>query len=167
MTFRGRSHGGIAVLSRFPIAEEACFQPKASLFPVLLVRVDTPAGAVHFLNVHLRPPLLLGGPSRHRKEITEALAKCDRLAPLIVLGDFNESGAGGALSLQKVRGMSNALDLCEPDAVTWRLQNKWGSIEARLDHILAEPTLRCLSARVIASEASDHLPVLAVFQSTK
>lgn len=156
--------GGIAVLSRLPMTEQACFRPKAGLFPVLLVRVETPAGPVHFLNVHLRPPQWLGGPGHHRKEMEEALAKCEGLAPLIVLGDFNEPDAGAAVALLKARGMSDALDLCEPGAVTWRLQTKWGSVAARLDHILAQPPLRCLSARVIASEASDHQPVLAVFQ---
>ena len=168
MVFRRRFFraGGIAILSRFPIAEEACFRPKAGLFPVLLVRVETPAGPVHFLNVHLRPPQWLGGPVHHRREMEEALAKCEGLAPLIVLGDFNEPDAGAAVALLKARGMSDALDLCEPATVTWRLQSKWGSVEARLDHMLAQPPLRCLSARVITSEASDHRPVLAVFQWT-
>ena len=168
MLFRGGFFraGGIAILSRFPIAEEACFRPKAGLFPVLLARVETPAGAVYFLNVHLRPPQWLGGPVHHRKEMEEALAKCEGLAPLIVLGDFNEPDTGAAVALLKARGMSDALDLCEPAAVTWRWQGNWATIGARLDHILAEPPLRCLSARVITSEASDHRPVLAVFQST-
>lgn len=120
---------------------------------------------MHFLNVHLRPLQWLGGPGNHRKEMQDALAKCEGLAPLIVLGDFNEPDTGAAIAVLKARGMSNALDLCQPPAFTWRLQGNWGSVQARLDHILAQPPLRCLWARVIMSEASDHRPVLAVYQS--
>jgi endonuclease/exonuclease/phosphatase (EEP) superfamily protein YafD len=158
--------GGTAVLSRFPVAKEACFRPKAGLFPVLLVRVEMPVAVVHFLNVHLRPPQWLGGPAHHRREMAEALSKCEGLAPLIVLGDFNEGDSGAAIALLKARGMSDALDLCDPTAVTWQVGGNWLSVGARLDHILAGPPLRCLSARVIPSQASDHRPVLALFQLT-
>jgi len=155
---------GNAVLSRFPLRQEAWFRPRGSLFPVLLVRVETPAGPVHVLNVHLRPPQWLGGPGVHRKEMQSALERCGDVAPLVVLGDFNESNGDGAVGLLKERGMSDALDLCEPAAVTWRLEAKRVRVAARLDHVLCGPGLHCVSARVLRSEASDHLPVLAVFE---
>jgi len=154
--------GGKAALARGPLAERALRRPSNSLFPVLLVRAETPLGPVELLNVHLRPPQWAGTAKAHRKEMSKACELRDGNLPLIVLGDFNEGDEGGAATWLAEQGLTNALRQFAPDEATWQWRGKHLAAYARFDHVFYSG-LRCVSARVIDTDASDHRPVLAVF----
>ncbi len=158
------SAGGKGVLARVPVAERALQRPGNSLFPVLLVRAETALGPVELLNVHLRPPQWAGTSGAHRKEMVRAWELRQGGAPLIVLGDFNEGDEGGAATYLAEQGLTDALKRFAPGESTWRWSSRYLTAHARFDHVFYSD-LRCLSARVIETDASDHRPVLAVFTS--
>ena len=89
-------------------------------------------------------------------------------APLIVLGDFNESLDGAGLTYLEEQGFRNVLPLFRPGQETWRYQAAlYGQTVDTIDHILYDPsTLAPLNAWVRYDGNSDHLPVTAVFELT-
>jgi len=175
MLFRHwRSAGGMAILSELKAEEVAYYQPKAGWFPAWLVIADTPVGQVQILNVHLHPKIgedgkpVIGADSSTEeirlREIKGFYGHPRGNLPMIALGDFNEDESGSAMKWLSEKGMTNALYEFDRSSSTWR----WGhyvTIEDRFDHILYSDRLHCLEARVVKAGASDHYPVLAVFQS--
>jgi endonuclease/exonuclease/phosphatase family metal-dependent hydrolase len=167
--------GGIALLSRHPLREVRTLEAGAGWFPALRAEVDTPSGMVQVLNVHLRPPLsdrgsatpsaMYQAPKIHRAEMVGFLAAMDRTAPLLIAGDFNEEEGDGAVRELIDGGFVDALSLFDRQARTWEWSLVSGvSVRRRYDHILFNAPLRCVGARVGEVQASDHYPVVAVFE---
>jgi endonuclease/exonuclease/phosphatase (EEP) superfamily protein YafD len=101
MLFKHRGGGGgLAVLSRRPIAEAEIIAPIAEgWFPAGRVVVDTAFGPLQALNVHLRPPVSDGGsfvsghfttPAVRLREIQSFVTKLKPALPTVIAGDFNE-----------------------------------------------------------------------------
>jgi endonuclease/exonuclease/phosphatase family metal-dependent hydrolase len=167
--------GGMAVLSRWPIQDVAFVRSKAGWFPGWIVRVETPVGPVQFLNVHLRPPVSERGSvgpgpyvstkAVRKREIRELHARLESELPTIVLGDFNEDDSGSAVAWLKAQGMKDALREFDRRTNTWQWRTRYVTLRDRLDHIFYSSHLRCLSARVIKEGASDHFPLMALFES--
>jgi endonuclease/exonuclease/phosphatase family metal-dependent hydrolase len=168
--------GGIALLSKWPVRSVRFVQTEAGWFPACVATVDTPAGPVQFVGVHLRPPVsdrgsFVGGyfttPPVRRAEVEELLVAADAMndtgAARIILGDFNEGDGGSSLRLLRKRGYLDALKRFDPYASTWRWQAGPLPLRGRLDHVLYDPSLRCHDARVLRRGGSDHFPVVAVF----
>jgi endonuclease/exonuclease/phosphatase (EEP) superfamily protein YafD len=168
--------GGLAFLSKHPIAEREYVEPVAGgWFPAWRVIVSAPFGDVQVLAVHLRPPLDENGsvvsgyfPSKRvrRREI-EAFAPLldkDPTVPALVVGDFNEDERGLALRFLAGRGLVTVLPTFQPDADTWQWQTSLGPVRSRLDHVVADPRLIALDARVLDAGRSDHFPVIATFR---
>lgn len=167
--------GGLAFLSRYPLHSLKVIRPPArGWFPAWLVRVRTPLGRVLLLNVHLRPPIGNSGRlssvpaayfytrSIRKREIRRHLGRVPEDRPLVVLGDFNESG-GPALRLVQKRGLRSALARHDSTTPTWRWKTSLYTFRSRLDHIFFSKHLRCVGAQVLGDAASDHYPVEAVF----
>jgi len=167
--------GGLAFLSRFPFAEREYVGPAADgWFPAWRVVVAAPGGQVQILAVHLHPPLdaqgsvvrgYLASQGIRRREI-EAFAPLldgDPGLPALVVGDFNEDAEGAALRFLAGRGLRSALAVLEPTATTWRWGTSVGTVTGRLDHVVHDPRLVALDARVLRRGKSDHFPVLATF----
>jgi endonuclease/exonuclease/phosphatase (EEP) superfamily protein YafD len=138
------------------------------------VEARLPRGKLRLLNVHLRPPIGDSGrtstvasayfytrPIRLR-EIQQHFKRVPSGGPLVVLGDFNESGDGRANRWLKRQGLKSALAAHDPKAPTWRWRTALYTFRARLDHIYYRG-LRCLGAQVLGYAASDHHPIEAVF----
>lgn len=167
--------GGLAFLSRHPFDEREYVGPVGEgWFPAWRVIVGLPAGKIQVLAVHLRPPLdergsIVGGyfPSKaiRRTEIETfaPLLDADPDLPALVVGDFNEDAEGAALRFLAGRGLRNALAVLDPTATTWRWRTSVGSITGRLDHVVHDPRLVALDARVMKRGRSDHYPVVATF----
>lgn len=161
--------GGLAVLSKHPIAEAEVL-PALTWFPAWRGVVESSVGPVQVLNVHLRPPFddagsLAGGlistPAIREREMTHFAAVLDDSLPTVIAGDFNEAG-GGALDVLKRRGMVSALERAAVSAATWR----WPGvpIRLRLDHVFYDGrSLTLTAAEVVEAGASDHLPIVARF----
>ena len=166
--------GGMAVLSTSPLTHATVLEPpQDAWFPAWALRAHTAVGTVQLLVVHLRPPLgdrgfsvgsYLSTPQTRQREMQHHYPMLHSGLPTVVLGDFNESDTGAAVTWLGRRGFRNALAEYAPDAQTWRWPLGSITLRQRLDHILYRRPLHCLSARVLDCGASDHLPVVAVFE---
>ena len=178
MTFKdAQGAGGMAILSKLPFREVYYGRSAVGWFPAWIVAAGTPAGTVQLVNVHLRPPLGEGGKvsagaylhSRdvRREEIEEASGHVEPGLATIFLGDFNENDDGQAIGLLRGRGFTDALRTFDPHARTWEWRSASSPVKltGRYDHVLCSPALRCLDARVIRAGASDHYPIVAVFEN--
>ncbi len=167
--------GGLAFLSRYPLRSVRVISPPdRGWFPAWLVEASTPLGKVHFLNVHLRPPIGNSGRSSsvvsayfytrsiRKREIRRHLSRAPRDRPLLVLGDFNESG-GPALRWVRRRGLRSALERFDSSTATWRWKTSVITLKSRLDHVFFSKHFQCVGAQVLGYAASDHYPVEAVF----
>jgi vancomycin resistance protein VanJ len=165
--------GGLGVLSKHPFEDVNYIDSPIGWFPGWWVRVDTPAGPVQVLSVHLRPPVSDGGswvkgyfttgPLR-LKELAAYMAKREAGVPTIVAGDFNET-RGAAMDLLRGAGLDDAVAAFHSgDAVTWRWRTRVGDIELALDHVFHDDGLRARNAEVLDAGASDHLPVKVLFE---
>jgi endonuclease/exonuclease/phosphatase (EEP) superfamily protein YafD len=163
--------GGLGVLSKHPIREEAWLEPSVGWFPAWRVVVDTALGPVQALDVHLRPPMSDGGSwvagyfttrDDRREEIAAFWPALDPALPTIVAGDFNEDAQGRAIAFLAEKGLRSALPQVDPRAKTWRWQTRLGKLRLMLDHVVYGPGLQLRSAEVLDRGTSDHLPVLVV-----
>lgn len=163
--------GGLGVLSKHPIREEAWLEPTVGWFPAWRVVVDTPLGPVQALDVHLRPPMSDGGSwvagyfstrDDRREEIAAFFTALDPELPTIIAGDFNEDAQGRAIAFLADKGLVSALPQVHPRAKTWRWQTKLGKLRMMLDHVVYGPGLELRGAEVLDRGTSDHLPVLVV-----
>ncbi len=174
--------GGMAVLSRRPFSEgEVLEPPDGGWFPAWRVVIDSPLGEVQVLQVHLRPPLsetgsvvsgYLSTPPVRRASMVAFTEVLDLLSatrpglPTLIVGDFNEAEDGQAIGFLAERGLRSALPEFDPGAETWRWDTSVGEVTSRLDHIVYDPKLAPIQARVVKAGRSDHLPVVAVFERT-
>ena len=175
MIFRhGGGAGGQAVLSRWPLTPRKVVPSAAGWFPGWIVTAETPVGDVDLLNVHLRPAVsarggfslgayMSAGPI-HVEEMKAFHRKLDLQRPTVGMGDFNEGDGGSAIGWLEDQDFTNALREFDLKSPTWEWRTRWVRVTKRLDHILYTPELYCLEARVIRRGASDHMPVLAVFE---
>ncbi|MEZ5063730.1 MAG: endonuclease/exonuclease/phosphatase family protein [bacterium] len=163
----GGEHG-IAILSRWPIAETETFElPRGDgRWPrvALLARIDTPEGPIRFVCVHLARPW--GWPLSNTKTRLEQIhALREHLGPetlpLIFAGDLN--------SLPwSPEGFSLARDF-EQSWHPWR--DGWGTSfplsaiglrgAVKIDHILHDEQWASLGSWVASPGASDHRAVVA------
>jgi len=172
---RSGGAGGQGFLSRLPMKEIDYITEKAGWFPAWIVEVDTPAGTVQFMNVHLRPPLSeRGGVSLSAlsstkdirlQEVKDIHPRLDENVPAIIIGDFNENMSGSASRWLNKKGLKDALVEFDPYGKTWQWKTSFGTFSGSFDHIFYTPHLYCLEAGVVREGASDHFPVTAVFQS--
>lgn len=172
MAFQNRGGGGgLAVLSRSPLAEVEFLRPTASgWFPAVRAVVETPLGRIQVLGVHLHPPVsdtgsVIGGYFTTGKvraqEIEAFFAKLSPDLPTLVAGDFNEESDGDVTKFLRTKGMASAVSSDQP---TWRWSTGVGTIRRQLDHIMYDRRLEAISAEVRVAGHSDHLPVIGSFQ---
>jgi len=175
--------GGMGLLSKYPFEEVNWLPARSQWFHGWIIKVDSPLGPIQFLNTHLRPPIQAGD-SMIPSPVAFYTSKSERLVDLqdwsinlnpsmmtIILGDFNESHKGifYGKAIQWLEtpelGYRDAIDEFDP-SVTW----EWPlpmrmKLSANFDHIFyRKKELVCLLAGVRRQGASDHFPVVAVFQ---
>ena len=166
--------GGMAFLSRYPLRAIEASPSSIGFFPAWRVVVDTPAGAVQLVNLHLKPPVSRSGsyvsgyfstPPERAAEMKGHLDLVQQGLPTVFLGDFNEA-RGGGLSVLKHKGHRDVLSNPSTSSTpTWRWKVGPFTLRSQLDHIVYDPrTLECLDARVLKLGRSDHLPVVARFR---
>lgn len=162
---------GIALLSRWPIASDSVvrlavrpaqeraggsYEPRG----VLHARLATPSGTLHVLNTHLDA----SADDRYRlQEVETVLALAARLRGagehVVLGGDLNATPESAVLARLRDGGWTDAWPGCGsgeghtfPAAAPTR----------RIDYLVLPASLRCDSAAVLESTASDHRPVLFV-----
>jgi endonuclease/exonuclease/phosphatase family metal-dependent hydrolase len=170
--------GGMAVLSRYSFREQNYLAPpEGGWFPAWTLEVDAPIGRMQVMNVHLRPQIgdsgpnvvgvasgMIRTPAIRKAEISDYLPYLRPNLPTLIAGDFNESEDGSALEYLEERGYRSTLpQFSDDDTWHWNM-SVIGTVSRRFDHIVYGPGLEPLSARVVRAGASDHLPVVAVFE---
>lgn len=173
MAFHNRGGGGgLAVLSRWPLAEvEFLRPPESGWFPAARALLDTPLGRIQVLSVHLHPPVSDSG-SVVRGYFTTGRARAEEIAdffgklatglPTLIAGDFNEESDGDVTKFLLAKGFTSGLSAEQP---TWRWSTGVGTIRKQLDHIMYDRRLEMVSVEVRVAGHSDHLPVIGTFQA--
>lgn len=174
MVFHASDAAGIGAMSRFPMTEGKFMQLTNGWHPSLELSVETPAGSLEILEVHLHAPegngpsviqSMAATPEDHRKEIELFTAQCET-PPMVVLGDFNEDTSGAGVKVLEDRGYVNVLPLYHPGQFTWKgKKSVGGQFQGAYDHILFTKELVPLNSWIGPNGASDHIPVMASFQA--
>lgn len=146
---------GVAVLSKYPILDHQRYlltsheQQRACLE----TKIDVSGETLSFFSVHLG----LNTPERER-QLDEVLAYTAAASPPIVLvGDFNATPDSHEIS-RVLERFENSFALAgEGSGYTSPADGPYQTI----DYVFVSPDIRVLSARVISSLASDHLPVVS------
>ncbi len=170
-----RSAGGLAILSKVPIAsEEILPSPERGWFPASRVVLDTAFGALQILNVHLRPAIDRGSwikgfmttPPLRLREIETYFPKIARDMPTIIAGDFNEDPSGTAVSFLEKKGFAR---VPTKGPTTWRYEvTNHGTtsdlLKMDIDHVMVDGGLVAKDGHVIDFGASDHRPVVVTVE---
>src|SRR5688572_6918729 len=165
---------GLAMLSRFPLTDLGIIPGPNDWHPAWHLLVETPAGTLQVLNIHLRSlfdsgtgtiDAYLSVDEDHLYEIKLFTEECDADLPTVIAGDFNEAPDGPAIGYLEDRGYRNALPLFRPGQGTWRHASLAGQFAEAIDHILFSDALEPLNAWVHTAGSSDHLPVIAHFEA--
>lgn len=154
-----RAHGvaGVAVLSRFPLAEGeslGCGGERG----VAWARVETPDGPITVASLHLHWPYPFGQ-AKQIETLTPVLERLPR--PVLLAGDFNAAPWSHAVAL-----VAEATDTRVAPGLRLSLQlpglPSWLAPFARLpiDHALAAPDMSVLGWRSLPHTGSDHSPLL-------
>lgn len=161
--------GGLGILSRWPIRSISLHDSPIGWFPAWVIVVDSPAGPLQFLNVHLKPPVKRGGsrlrgfltssPERAR-EMTAYLRVLDPNLPTIIAGDFNEA-RGRVVEVIEESGFRSILNERNPRAATWAWKVRGLWLRLQLDHIAYGRRFVPLDVAVSDSSDSDHFLVAA------
>jgi endonuclease/exonuclease/phosphatase family metal-dependent hydrolase len=166
--FQGGDYG-IALLSRWPIRRDTLIPLLVTAPPggttegreqrgVLLAEVSAPGGPLAVLNTHLDA----SGPDVWRtQEIDGVLQVASTLEdagmPLLVGGDFNARPESPIHQALRAAGFRDAWPECgSGDAMTFPAR----APDRRIDYLYLAGETRCLDARVLPSDASDHRPLL-------
>ncbi len=149
---------GLAVASRYPVGtvQNHLLPSVREQRGVLEVRLDTLAGPLVVFCTHFG----LSGEERVKQAASLAALVQSSSYPVLVCGDFNERP--DAPAVQSLLSQTNLLDA---DAAQDRWTYPTNALEARIDYLFHSSPLVCQSVSVIETQASDHLPVVGVFQT--
>lgn len=132
------------------------YEPRAAL----TFSTSTPAGALQVLNTHLdasRDEHYRLQESAHILTLVERLTR--NRPPLIAGGDFNAEPGSESYKQIIARGLRDAWIECGTgDGFTFPAEKPI----KRIDYLFLSAGVRCTSAEVIDTRASDHRPVLVV-----
>lgn len=166
--FQGGDYG-VALLSRWPIRADTLIPLTVTAPPgrtaegreqrgVLLAEVDAPGGPLAVLNTHLDA-------SREDLWRAQEIATVLRVAamarergmPILIGGDLNARPQSAIHADLRAAGFRDAWPECgEGDGFTFPV----AAPDRRIDYLYLTGATRCLSARVLPSDASDHRPLL-------
>jgi endonuclease/exonuclease/phosphatase family metal-dependent hydrolase len=168
ISFQGGDYG-IALLSRWPIQRDTLIPLTVTAPPgrtaegreqrgVLLARVAAPGGPLAVLNTHLDHT---GDDVWRVQEIARVLraaATVDaRQVPVLVGGDLNALPESPVHEQLRAAGFRDVWPECGTgDAMTFPA----GAPVRRIDYLYVAGAVRCVEARVLPSDASDHRPLL-------
>ena len=161
---------GIAILSRWPIVADTMIQlpvvppqeraggsyePRGALH----VRVALPGGSdtLDVINTHLDPG---GNPHYRRQEIAGVLRAISATGGTLTFlgGDLNATPDDSAIASIAGSGLRDAWAACR--AAGPGLTYPASTPVKRIDYLWLPPRARCVEARVLETQASDHRPVL-------
>ncbi len=154
---------GIAILSRWrissdtllylPVAEhDSSYEARGAL----VTKVLRPEGTLRVIDTHLEAYR-----NSYRLEQAQTLAAIANTqrdsGTTIIGGDFNSEPGSGAIALFEKSGWQDGFAQCgEGSGLSFPADVP----VKRIDYLLFSGTTKCVSAKVLQTEASDHRPVL-------
>lgn len=152
----GVGNYGLAVVSRYPVntVQNHLLPSVREQRGALQVHVTTPLGPLTVFCTHWG----LNSAERARQGARLAELVGAVSGPVIVCGDFNEDAEAPGL-----RQLLSATGLLDADAGKNRLTYPADTPAARIDYILASPSLLLRDVFSVSTLASDHLPLVADF----
>lgn len=167
ISFQGGDYG-VALLSRWPVRRDTLV-PLTVVAPpgrtvegreqrgVLRAEIAAPGGAISILNTHLDAT---GDEVWRAQEIATVLRVAREVGqgmPLLVGGDFNALPASPIHPELRAAGLRDAWPECgQGDPMTFPVDTP----TRRIDYLYLGAGARCVSARVLPSDASDHRALL-------
>jgi endonuclease/exonuclease/phosphatase (EEP) superfamily protein YafD len=153
---------GIALLSRYPLHEEAALDIIGPEFPALDARIITPSGPLHLIGIHPPPPLGEELAALHGRFMENLASRIESGEPTLVLGDFNATV--WSPRLREFMAQTQLRDAQQG----FGLSGSWPSATVRYARFLGIPIDLALVSDAITVEerhigphlGSDHLPVL-------
>jgi endonuclease/exonuclease/phosphatase family metal-dependent hydrolase len=162
---------GIAIMSRWRITSDTAIhlpvdppqeRSGGSYEPRIAVRaiIDAPGAPIAFVNTHLDP----SGDDRWRKQeirtvldIVDALRK--RGIATFAGGDFNSTPESSTQTTVRAAGLRDSWTMCgQGDSLTYPADTP----AKRIDYLFLTGSASCTGASVVATEASDHRPLLVI-----
>ncbi|MBN1312870.1 MAG: endonuclease/exonuclease/phosphatase family protein [Anaerolineae bacterium] len=168
----GESVNGVALLSRYPVVDEAVFYGDPKTMPNLAVTLDVQGRHLQVLVVHPPPP----GWSpdwRHfyrSRAVSDAQIYTEMIAdgPALLLGDLNATDQSQAYVILTQSGLGDAYRAAGfgfgptfPSRKGYGYPFERAIPLVRLDYVLYTGQFKALRAWVGPHAGSDHLPVLA------
>jgi endonuclease/exonuclease/phosphatase (EEP) superfamily protein YafD len=157
-TLPRRRPTGIALLSRYPIAESRIFD--LGPWPAIEAHVATPDGPIRVLGVHLLPPT---DPERWRlrNEQLDDLASVigAEEGATVLAGDFNLSPY--SVFYRRLAARTGLTDAFAGHGVviTWPSFAQW--LGTKIDHVMISGNLAAVSDRRVPLPGSDHYAIIA------
>ncbi|MEO5580095.1 MAG: endonuclease/exonuclease/phosphatase family protein [Gemmatimonadaceae bacterium] len=159
---------GIAVLSRREIRSDtllrlpvsppqersgAGYEPRGALRVAIL----TPLGELHVFNTHIDASREDFYRLQEARELLRIAAASEPPGGVVVIGgDLNSEPSSAVIASLIAAGWRDAWRCGQGDGLTFPAS----APVKRIDYLLLPSSLQCRSARVISTDASDHLPVL-------
>lgn len=163
--FQGGEYGN-GILTRFPILEEKNLHYRmireGEQRGLLQLVLEAQGEEFVFMNTHID---YRGDDTERISNVGEirSVARGHETRPVIVCGDFNDTPGSRTVGLMK----EDFLDAWEEAGAGMEFTYPADTAKKRIDYVFvskikgpASGTLRVLSARVIQTPASDHLPLL-------
>lgn len=161
---------GLAVLSRWPIAQTKKFATDSELYPQFNLQVKGPEGEFTVYAMHVPPPFTPKFEIAHKKILTELSDKLQqRKFPALVVGDLNTTAFSERYErLMRDSGLSDTAGI-SPWAHTWPSYavNVFSFFGIRIDHCLVSTTFSLVNRERLEDLGSDHLPTKIVLQFEK
>jgi endonuclease/exonuclease/phosphatase family metal-dependent hydrolase len=167
---------GLGVLSRFPLIDQGILEHAEGWHPGWHLTVETPAGPIELLHVHLRASFdgegnpitsYLNTGTDHVQQVRSYVKHLSAELPRVVLGDFNEGIDGASIEFLEGKGYRNALPLYHPGQPTWLGTSVGEELELTVDHVLFDRRFAPLNAYALNRGGSDHLPVVAHLEAAR
>ncbi|HEY7767803.1 endonuclease/exonuclease/phosphatase family protein [Longimicrobium sp.] len=166
--FQGGDYG-VALLSRWPIRRDTLVPLLVTAPPgrttgnreqrgVLVAVVDAPGGPITVLNTHLDHT----GDDVWRMQEIATVLQVSRTGvepgiPVLIGGDLNARPESAVHEQLRGAGFRDAWEGCgEGDAMTFPAS----APDRRIDYLYVNGAIRCESAQVLASDTSDHRPLV-------
>lgn len=160
---------GIAVIARFPIVSDSLIRLPVTPIQVRAGGSYEPRGVLHatilvgrhgidVLNTHLDASAEDSYRRQEAATLVQIARKLTRSGARVMLGgDLNSTPVSAIHAIMETGGVRDAWPVCgSGDGFSY----PEGKPIKRIDYLLISESMRCSEARVLASDVSDHRPVL-------
>ena len=154
---------GIAILSRWPIVSDTLIHLSVAEHDssyeargALVARISAPAGTLRVIDTHLEA--YRNSYRLEQAHTLAAIAGAQRDSGITIIGgDFNSEPGSGVIAIFEQSGWHDGFVQCgEGSGLSFPADVP----VKRIDYLLFSGTTRCVNAKVLQTEASDHRPVL-------